>query len=86
MAWFVASFLGGRMVPISQMPELLGRVLEWGFPYWAIAAPVERFLGRLDSADSLRGGMILIVSLGLLDGLRRFVWARGKARYSGSGM
>ena len=86
MAWFVTGFLGGRMLPVSQMPPALAGILEWGFPYWAIAAPVERFLGRLDGGDSLRGCAILLASLGVLDGLRRVVWKRGKARYSGSGM
>lgn len=86
MTWFVTSFIGGRLVPVSQMPAPVAAVLEWLFPYWAIAAPVERFMGRLGSADTLHGIGLLAVSLVLLDLLRRFVWARGKTRYAGGGM
>lgn len=86
MMIFVTNFIGGRIVPVSQMPESAFRILEWGFPYWAIAAPVQRFLGHLDGGDVLRGVLVLGVSLLLLDGLRRVVWTRGRARYAGSGM
>ncbi len=86
MSWFVTSFIGGRLVPVSQMPAPLAAVLEWLFPYWAIAAPVERFMGRLDGGDTLRGILVLGVSAAGLDLLRRFVWGKGKTRYAGGGM
>lgn len=86
MSWMVTSFVGGRMLPVSQMPPALLAVFEWGFPYWSIAAPVELFLGRLGTPDFLRGLCVLAVSLALLELLRRAVWVRGTRRYAGGGM
>ena len=86
MSQFVTDFFGGRFVPVSQMPEPLARAFEALFPYWAIAAPVERFLGRLDSSDTARGLVVLSVSFLVLEGLRRVVWLRGTRQYTGAGM
>ena len=71
LAWFLISFAGGRILPVGQMPAGVAEALVWGFPYWTIAAPVERFLGRLDGSDVLRGLAILSLSLLVLDLLRR---------------
>ncbi|MEZ6013575.1 MAG: ABC-2 family transporter protein [Planctomycetota bacterium] len=86
MAWFVISFAGGAILPVSQMPAPVARVLEFGFPYWAISAPIEVLMGRLGASDIGRGLVVLGVTITLLEVLRRVVWRRGLAHYGGAGM
>lgn len=86
MVWFVISFAGGALLPVSQMPPVVFRVLEYGFPYWTISAPIEVLMGRLAAADVARGLAILAVTAALLEAVRRVVWRRGLARYGGAGM
>ncbi|MEM6672626.1 MAG: ABC-2 family transporter protein [Planctomycetota bacterium] len=86
MAWFVISFTGGALVPVSQMPEPFFRVFSAFFPYWTITAPIELLMGRLDASDFQRGFLVLALQLLLLELLRRVVWRRGLARYVGAGM
>ncbi len=86
MAWFVVSFIGGAVMPVSQMPEWAASALAYFFPYWAISAPIEILMGRLGTDAFLRGLWILGAELVLLDALRRFTWRRGIAHYVGAGM
>jgi ABC-2 type transport system permease protein len=86
MAWFVISFAGGALMPVSQMPASVFSVLEYGFPYWTISAPIEVMMGRLGAGDVARGLAILTVTAALLEVVRRLVWRRGLARYGGAGM
>lgn len=86
MAWFVISFAGGALLPVSQMPPAIAEVLQYGFPYWSISAPIEVLMGRLGAGDVARGLAILAVTAALLEALRRVVWRRGLARYGGVGM
>jgi len=86
MAWFVISFTGGALLPVSQMPPAVYAVLQYGFPYWSMSAPIEVLMGRLDSADVLRGCAVLGVTALALELVRRQVWRRGLARYGGAGM
>ena len=50
-----------------------------------VNATVEILLGRLDSADFVRGLGVLLVSLAALDGLAMLAWRRGLRRYAGVG-
>jgi len=86
MAWFVFTFVGGAVVPVSQMPDALANVFSYAFPYWAISAPIEILMGRLGTEAFLRGLVLVILQLIALDALRRFVWRRGIAHYVGAGM
>ncbi|MCP3916632.1 MAG: hypothetical protein GY711_13835 [bacterium] len=86
MSNFITSFVSGAIMPVSQMPAALRDAFVWMFPYWAVCAPIEIFLGRLGTADFVRGLWVLALSLFALDLLRRFVWARGRHRFAGSGM
>lgn len=86
MSWFVISFVGGAVIPVSQVPAPLFAVLSWLFPYWMITAPIELVMGRLGTGDFWQGLALVSVQLCLLDLLRRFVWRRGLARYVGAGM
>ncbi|MEM9381223.1 MAG: ABC-2 family transporter protein [Planctomycetota bacterium] len=86
MAWFVISFTGGAVLPVSQMPEPLFRVLSYAFPYWTITAPIELLMGRLGPDAFQRGLVLVLAQLVLLEGIRRAVWRRGLAKYVGAGM
>lgn len=86
MAWFVIAFTGGALMPVSQMPEALHAVLRFGFPYWAISAPIEVAMGRLGAGEIALGFGVLGASLVALETVRRAVWRRGLAHYGGAGM
>ncbi len=86
MAWFVISFTGGAVMPVSQMPAWAASIFSYLFPYWCISAPIEILMGRLGTETFLRGLLVVGVQLVLLDALRRFTWRRGLAHYVGAGM
>lgn len=86
MSSFTSAFVGGVMIPVSQMPAGLRDAFRWLFPYWTVSAPIELFMGRLGDADFVRGLAVLGVSAALLEVCRRVAWRRGTGRYAGSGM
>jgi len=86
MASFVFSFAAGVLVPVSAMPETLAGALRWMFPYWAVSAPGELFLGRLGTPEFLRGVCVLLAWIVALELLRQFLWRRGLRRHVGAGV
>lgn len=86
MVNLMLTFIAGVLVPVSMMPAGLRAVFVWLFPYWSISAPIEITLGRASHAHFGRGVLVLVASILALELVRRFVWRRGLARYSGSGM
>lgn len=86
MTAFVFSFVAGVLVPVSIMPSALQNSFQWLFPYWAVSAPAELFLGRLGHSDFQRGLITLAVSIVVLELLRCELWRRGLRRYVGAGM
>ena len=86
MVAFVGAFAGGTLIPVSVMPAALRKVFEWGFPYWTLSAPAELWLGRLPAEAIGRGLAVLVTSAVGLELVRRGLWRRGLARYTGSGM
>lgn len=86
MSHFLMNFAAGILIPVGMMPEWLQDVFQFGHPYWAIAAPAEMFMGRLDLGAFPKGVLILVLWILALDRLRVALWARGVRSYSGSGM
>lgn len=86
MTAFVFSFVAGVLVPVSIMPSALQKSFQWLFPYWAVSAPAELFLGRLDHTHFQRGVITLGVSIVVLEVVRCELWRRGLRRYVGAGM
>lgn len=86
MTRLVSLFLAGVMLPLAWMPAPLAKLLEYGFPYWTIAGPAEILLGERPLSDGYQGAIVLAASVLVLEGLRRWCWARGLRRYGGSGM
>lgn len=86
MVNLVLTFVAGVLVPVSMMPSALQAIFAWLFPYWSISAPIEIALGRASHAHFGRGVLVLAASVVVLELVRRSVWRRGLARYSGSGM
>jgi ABC-2 type transport system permease protein len=86
MTSFVFSFVAGVLIPVSIMPEPLRETFHWLFPYWAVSAPVEIFLGRLSHGDFVRGVLVLGASIVVLELARQTLWRRGLERYTGAGM
>ncbi|MBM3991235.1 MAG: hypothetical protein FJ298_09545 [Planctomycetes bacterium] len=85
MASFVFSFAAGVLVPVSAMPESLAGALRWLFPYWAVSAPGELFLGRLGTQEFVRGVCVLLSWIVALELTREFLWRRGLHRHVGAG-
>jgi ABC-2 type transport system permease protein len=86
MTGFVLTFVSGTLLPVSIMPGPVRATFAWLFPYWALSAPIEIYLGRLGSDAFLRGLGVLAGSVVALELLRRLVWERGRRRYTGGGM
>jgi ABC-2 type transport system permease protein len=86
MVGFVGSFVAGVLIPVSVMPAGLRAVFAWCFPYWTLSAPIELYLGRLETGELTRGLAVLLASAVLLDLARRRMWSAGLRRYTGSGM
>jgi len=86
MASFVFSFAAGVLVPVSAMPQSLAGALRWMFPYWAVSAPGELFLGRLGTQEFLRGVCVLLAWVVALELLRQLLWRRGLRRHIGAGV
>jgi ABC-2 type transport system permease protein len=86
MTSFVFSFVAGVLIPVSVMPEPLRETFRWLFPYWAVSAPVEIFLGRQSHDAFARGVLVLGASIVALEIVRQVLWRRGLARYTGAGM
>ena len=86
MTGFVLAFVSGTLLPVSIMPGPVREAFAWSFPYWALSAPIEIYLGRLGSDAFLRGLGVLAASILALELLRRVVWERGRRRYAGAGM
>jgi len=86
MSGFVLTFVSGALLPVSIMPGPVRTALAWLFPYWALSAPIEIYLGRLSTAAFLHGLLVLAGSILALELLRRLVWERGRRRYAGGGM
>lgn len=86
MMRFITGFVGGLVVPISIMPEAVQRIFAFAFPYWTLSAPAELLLGRLGTADFLRGLLTLAVTAVVLQVVALVVWKRGLSKYQGVGM
>jgi ABC-2 type transport system permease protein len=85
MFGFVANFVAGALVPIALMPASVQHVFSALFPYWTVFAPAELLIGRMGSADFVRGVAVLSLTLVALQLLSLFTWKRGLVRYAGSG-
>jgi ABC-2 type transport system permease protein len=84
--YFSASmFLSGRVAPLAVLPAWL-QALAGGLPfYYAIAFPVEVFLGRLSDTEIVRGFALQLLWLAVAALIIRVVWRRAVARYGAVG-
>lgn len=85
-AWFGLSlFFGGRLAPLTIMPEPLQRIAS-ALPFkWVIWFPSELLMGHL-SDRAVRSGMVnqlAWIALGLV--VFQVLWRRGVKRYSAVG-
>ena len=86
MSRMVTGFVMGELVPVAMMPPALRDAFVWLFPYWTVSAPIEIFLGRLGTPWFLRGALILLASIAILQTGALLLWRRGLRRYAGAGM
>ena len=85
MYFILGLFLSGRIAPLSLLPEPV-RILADLLPFrWAVAFPVELFLGRLSNQEMWNGFAAQALWLAISLALMTFLWKRGIRRYSAVG-
>jgi ABC-2 type transport system permease protein len=83
--WFVKSFLGGFVVPLSMLPAGVRDVARW-LPFGiSMGVPLEILIGRMAPADALYNIAQGLLWVGLLLLALRFAWGRGIRSYSAVG-
>ncbi len=84
--WFVASLLGGWMLPLSVFSEPVRawlEVLPFRFLY---DFPVRVLMGEIGAVEWARGIVVVAVWCIALALVSRWVWRRGQRRYTGVGI
>lgn len=85
VVFYLKSFLGGFVVPITLMPPALQTVARW-LPFQSsVGLPVEVLVGRASPERVLEGGLVSLAWLVILFVAGRFVWRRGVRSYSAVG-
>jgi ABC-2 type transport system permease protein len=85
MYFILGLFLSGRIAPLSLLPEPV-RILADLLPFrWAVAFPVELFLGRLTVREAWTGFAAQAAWLAVSVVLMAVLWKRGVRRYSAVG-
>ncbi len=83
---FATTLLGGAMLPLEMFPERMQAVLYWlPFQYF-FHFPARVFLGQVTAAEWGRG-LVLALAWGcVLALICRWVWQRGRLKYTGVGI
>lgn len=77
--------LSGRLVPLSFLPEPVGRVADW-LPFkWTFAFPIEALIGQLDGRGLLTGLLTQFAWIAASAGLLALVWRRAVRNYTAVG-
>lgn len=83
---FITSFLGGAFIPLIFFPEWAQSMLQFTpFPY-LIDFPFKVLTGNINTTLTLRNLAISIIWLLLFRSISRFIWNKGKYKYSGVGI
>jgi ABC-2 type transport system permease protein len=81
----VELFLSGRIAPLAVLPAGL-RAVATALPFrWALAFPVELFLGRLTPRETLAGFGMQLLWLAISLVLVRLIWRAGVRQYAAFG-
>ena len=83
---FGTSFLGGALIPLTFFPNWAQTLLAYTpFPY-LITFPMETLTGKLSYEEFLTQFSISICWLVVFFFIAKFIWNRGKYKYSGVGI
>ncbi|MEZ6186728.1 MAG: ABC-2 family transporter protein [Planctomycetota bacterium] len=84
--WFVASLLGGWMLPLSVFPEWIVPTLEV-LPFrFLFDFPARVLLGQIGPAEWARGLLLALAWCGVFALIGKAVWRRGVRQYAGVGI
>jgi len=84
--WFIASILGGYMLPVTLFPDWAQAVIAWlPFRYF-FDFPVRVLLGRIGPLEWAAGMALCLCWCTALLGVAGLVWRRGTLQYSGVGI
>ncbi len=83
---FATGLLGGAMIPLSLFPDWAQPVLA-GLPFaYFVSFPLRVLLGLADEAEWLHGILVIALWSVVCTLLYRWVWMRGRYRYTGVGI
>lgn len=83
---FVASFLGGALIPLSFFPDFLKDLLYFTpFPYF-ITLPINILFNNYELKDFFFGNLILFIWFLFFIVVSKNIWKRGKYQYTGVGI
>ncbi len=84
--WFIASLLGGWMLPLRVFPDGMREVLEM-LPFrFFFDFPARLMLGEIHGAEWARGMAVAVAWCIVFLLLGRVIWWRGRLRYTGVGI
>ena len=85
MYFLIMLFFSGRIAPLEVLPDAL-RTIANLLPFrWAIAFPVELFIGRLSPRQATSGFAVQILWIAICYLLTEFVWRVSIRRYGAVG-
>lgn len=85
VVFYVKSFLGGFVVPITLMPPAMQTAARW-LPFQSsVGLPVEVLVGRASPERVIEGALVSLAWLVVLFVIGRLIWTRGLRSYSAVG-
>ncbi len=83
--WVGRGFLGGQAIPISFVPALFTSLIIFSPFRYMFSFPLEVYFGKLTSLEILSGFLIGIVWVGILAGIYKLMWEKGRQAYTSFG-
>jgi ABC-2 type transport system permease protein len=82
----ITNLLGGGMLPLVFFPQQMQTVLEY-LPFsQMVSFPIRCLLGQLDSAEWLKGLVVIAIWSGVFVTTAAWTWRKGLRNYSGVGI
>lgn len=83
--WMLFLLFGGGVAPIELLPEPL-RTAAYYLPFrFMMSFPIEILMGRVTPQNMVLGFGVVVLWIGVLFALYRFLWARGIRQFSAFG-
>ena len=78
-------FFSGKFIPLAMMPKIIQQISEI-LPFrYMLSFPIEIFLGKLSTVETLKGLIIQVLWLIVAFVVYKLSWSNGLKKYSASG-